>query len=155
MTSRLYAHTPGSTGAPIETAADQATAVPPELLDEFMDRMGKSSPGAGLPGGLIDVINGVPGDEREPDHMGLLVYHTEDLKTTNLSKASLGRFVFTVIRNGGNILSSFCIAPDCPRAAVWWAIELPPSAVKTVEIETGVRLKAPPRVTVGMVGGDD
>jgi hypothetical protein len=64
-------------------------------------------------------------------------------KSLCMSKATLGEFVFHLMRLGGSISSTYAMAPQYPRSYVQMAITLPAGCAADLEAASGVALECP------------
>lgn len=89
-------------------------------------------------------------DDRVPDVYGRLPWVTRDYggdgKALSMSRARLGLFVESVLRNKGNITSFWAMGPSYPRSYVQAVVWLTPEACDKVREETGIGLEMPPRI---------
>lgn len=69
-------------------------------------------------------------------------------KQVNLSKASLGDFVFTILRNRGDIYTLWAFAPDAPRSAVFPSFKLTIEAKNKIQNETKFVIVPPARIVL-------
>jgi len=70
-------------------------------------------------------------------------YHTEDHHSPNLSKASLGDFLYRVLKEGGEISQIWPFNPRYDRSPVYFVVKLTEEAKLKIEKETKIRFKLP------------
>jgi hypothetical protein len=76
-------------------------------------------------------------------------FHTRDHGGgLNLSKASLGEFVYEMLRRGCQIGSFFCLYNTYPRSWVGASVFMTEQMKDAIEKETRFRFQDPPRVDV-------
>lgn len=66
-----------------------------------------------------------------------------DGKKLSLTKASLGAFAESLLRNGGQMLSTFVMRPDFPGSYVQAMVTVPEEAIEKVQTETGIIFERP------------
>lgn len=88
------------------------------------------------------------GNDYPPDLYGRFPWDRSERrgKTTTLAKASIGDFVFNVLRCGGSVDSIYPFAPNYHRSAVMYRVHLSISQKKLLEETTAYRFDPPPTV---------
>ena len=80
-------------------------------------------------------------------HPGFEVWVTRDYggegKALNMSKATLGTFVYHLLRLGGKITSTHVMAPEYDRSYVQMAIALPTGKREQLQTASGIALESP------------
>jgi hypothetical protein len=75
-------------------------------------------------------------------------YHTDDHHTTSLSKASLGRFMYEVLKVGAQIGTVWPFALY-PRSSVYFTVFMTPEMKSTLEsLMPDIKFKDPPKAHV-------
>jgi len=75
-------------------------------------------------------------------------YHSDDYHSPNLSKASLGSFMVSVLSAGGFIGQVWPFSPKYPRSSVYFTVFMTPEMKDKIEAETKFKFKNPPVITL-------
>lgn len=86
------------------------------------------------------------GNHYPPDMYGRFPWDRSERRgrTTQLSKASLGDFIFPVLKCGGEVCSIWPFQPQYNRSAVFYRVRLSLAQKKKLEDETEYRFDPPP-----------
>ncbi len=74
-------------------------------------------------------------------------WHSEDHQSPTLTKASLGNFLYHVLKVGGYIGSIWPFAPQYNRSPVYFTVFMTVEMKEKIEAETKFRFKPPPTVS--------
>jgi hypothetical protein len=86
----------------------------------------------------------------EPFHLkqaGAKWWHSEDHASPSLSKASLGTFLYHVLKTGAHIGSIWPFAPQYNRSPVYFTVFMTDEMKEQIEKETKVKFRPPPIVS--------
>ena len=82
----------------------------------------------------------------KPDYAGRVWMHCEE--GLSMTKASMSRFVLFCLRNRIEIGSIYALNPEYDRCQVLVSVRLKPEQFESFEIETGGKLREPPRISL-------
>lgn len=81
-------------------------------------------------------------------------WHSQDYASPSLSKASLGEFFYTVLREGAQIGSIWSFNPAFDRSAVYVTVFMTDDMKTAIEAKTRFRFVPPPKISLNSGGGD-
>ena len=82
------------------------------------------------------------------EKQGATWWHTEDFKSPNLSKASLGEFFYEVLKIGGEIGSVWAFNRHYNRSSVYITVLMTEDMKNELETKFRYRFKPPPKITL-------
>lgn len=82
----------------------------------------------------------------KPDYAGRVWMHCEE--GLSMTKASMSRFVMFCLRSNVEIGSIHAVNPNYDRCLVMAAVRLKPEQFEAFEVETGGKLRNPPRISL-------
>jgi hypothetical protein len=82
----------------------------------------------------------------KPDYAGRVWMHCDE--GLNLSKSSMSRFIMFCLTNRVEIGSVHPFNPAFPRSHVSAAVRIHPDLIEAFEVETGGKLREPPRLSL-------
>ena len=79
---------------------------------------------------------------------GAVWYHTDDYASPSLSKASLGLFLYEVLKEGAQIGNIYAFNHNYDRSPVYFSIYMTEDMKNNIESRTKFKFKLPPKINI-------